>query len=269
MIKLFLVGLTFIFILASCNNNSTTQKGETQVVDSVKKEVEDMKKEVNKFPDSIPLKVQFIDALDSMKQYKEAIAQIDCLIIKDRFNNNLWLRKGQILREKGDTLQAIDALNHSAAIYPSPDILLELANLYAEKKNPKVLEICENIKKMSLGQTTDSYASFFQGVYYARTKQRDKAQQYFDLAIGDNYTFPDAYLEKGYLYYDNKQYKQALAIFQKLNDINNANANGYYWQAKCFEVMKNKEEALTNYQKAYGLDKSMTEAKAAMDRLGK
>ena len=268
MARFYLIGLITIIFLSSCNNNSSEKKAEIQV-DSTLKAVADMKKIVNQFPDSVPLKVQFIDALDSMKQYKEAIAQIDCLIIKDRFNNNLWLRKGQILREKGDTLQAIDALNHSAAIYPSPDILLELANLFAEKKNPKALEICENIKKMSLGQTTDSYASFFEGVYYARIHQRDKAQQFFDLAISDNYTFPDAYLEKGYLYFDNKQYKEALVIFQKLSDINNANANAYYWQAKCFEAMNNKEDALTSYQKAYGLDKSIIEAKAAMDRLSR
>ncbi len=254
------------FFLFSCKNDTNSIK---KSVDSGLHKVNEMQQVITKFPDSLPLKVQLIDILDSMKQFDEAVKNIDCLIIKDRFNNNLWLRKGQILREKGDTIKAIDAFNHSVSIYPAPEVLLELANLYAEKKDARVLIICENLKKMGLGQTNDSYASFFEGVYYARTHQRDKAQQYFDMAINDNYTFPDAYLEKGYLFFDSKQYSEALKIFTKLSVISTANANAYYWIAKCQETLNNKEEALINYQKAYGLDKSIVEAKSAMERLSK
>ena len=260
--------IIILFLAASCKNNQDTVNNNNKT-DSTVHIINGMKDAINKYPDSLPLKAQLIDLLDSMKKYDDAIMHIDCLINKDRFNNNLWLRKGQLLREKGDTIKAIDAFNHSVSIYPSPDVLLELANLYAEKKNPKTLEICENLKKMALGQTNDSYASFFQGVYYARTHNKEKALQYFDLAINDNYTFADPYLEKGYLYFDAKQYKEALLIFTKLSIINNTNANAYYWIAKTEEGMNNKEEALINYQKAYGLDKSIVEAKAAMDRLSK
>lgn len=263
----FYVVLMLICFISSCKNDTTADKKIADKIDSGLHIINNIKQDIGKYPDSLPLKVQLIDMLDSMKHYDDAIAHIDCLIIKDRFNNNLWLRKGQLLREKGDTIKAIDAFNHSISIYPSPDVLLELANLYAEKKNPKVLEICDNLKKMGLGQTNDSYASFFQGIYFARIHNILKAQQYFDLAINDNYTFADPYLEKGYLFYDAKQYDEALKIFQKLSVINNTNANAYYWIAKTEEALKNKEEALINYQKAYGLDKTNVEAKASMERL--
>jgi len=255
--------------LFSCKNGAESNKDSKNKPDSGQHMVNEMTHVITQYPDSMPLKVQLIDLLDSMKKYDDAVKNIDCLIIKDRFNNNLWLRKGQILREKGDTVKAIDAFNHSVSIYPSPDVLLELANLYAEKRDPKALAICDNLKKMGLGQTNDSYASFFQGVYFARTHQREKAQQYFDMAINDNYTFPDAYLEKGFLFYEINKYDDALKIFTKLSMISNANANAYYWIAKCEEAKNNKEEALINYQKAYGLDKSIIEAKAAMIRLSK
>ena len=267
--KSFSILLLVSFLLFSCKNDSKNNRNNDAKVDSSLHIVNQIEQTIAKFPDSLPLKVQLIDLLDSIKHYDDAVRNIDCLIIKDRFNNNLWLRKGQILREKGDTIKAIDAFNHSVSIYPSPDVLLELANLYAEKRDPKALVICENLKKMGLGQTNDSYASFFQGVFYARTHQREKAQQYFDMAINDNYTFPDAYLEKGYLFYEIKKYDDALKIFTKLSVISNANANAYYWIAKCEEAKNNNEEALINYQKAYGLDKSIAEAKAAMDRLSK
>ncbi len=261
--------LIIVLIASSCKNDSTVDKKDAEKKDAGAHIVNGLKQNIVQYPDSLPLKVQLIDMLDSLKNYDEAINHLDCLILKDEFNNNLWLRKGQILREKGDTIKAIDAFNHSVSIYPSPDVLLELANLYAEKRDPRALTICENLKKMGLGQTNDSYASFFQGVYYARSHQRDKAQQYFNMAINDNYTFPDAYLEKGYLFFENKQYKEALKIFTKLSMISNANANAYYWIAKSNEALNNKEEALLNYQKAYGLDKSIVEAKASMERLSK
>jgi TolA-binding protein len=40
-------------------------------------------------------------------------------------------------------------------------------------------------------------------------------------------------------------------------------ADAYYWLGKCQEVTGKKEEPGFNYQRAYGLDKSLTEAKEA------
>ena len=265
----FCFGLMAICFISSCKNDTGSKDKNIDTIDSGLHIVDNIKQTINKYPDSLSLKVHLIDMLDSLKHYDDAIVHIDCLIIKDRFNSNLWLRKGQLLREKGDTIKAIDAFNHSISVYPSPDVLLELANLYAEKKNPRVLVICDNLKKMGLGQTNDSYASFFQGVYYSRTHNMLKAQQLFDQAINDNYTFADPYLEKGYLFYDAKQYDEALKIFQKLSVINNTNANAYYWIAKTEEAKNNIAEALISYQKAYGLDKTMLEAKTSMERLSK
>jgi len=44
-------------------------------------------------------------------------------------------------------------------------------------------------------------------------------------------------------------------------------ADAYYWLGKCQEAMGKKEDARLSYQRAYGLDKSLTEAKEAADRL--
>ena len=49
--------------------------------------------------------------------------------------------------------------------------------------------------------------------------------------------------------------------------VNNTYADAYYWQAKCFEALHKKEEAIKNYQTALALDKELKEAKVALQRL--
>ena len=77
----------------------------------------------------------------------------------------------------------------------------------------------------------------------------------------------EAYLEKGFIYYDAKQYAAALKIFKMAANINNTYADAYYWMAKTQEALQQKDEALKNYQAALLLDKSLKEARDGMNRL--
>ncbi|MDP9230026.1 MAG: tetratricopeptide repeat protein, partial [Bacteroidota bacterium] len=87
------------------------------------------------------------------------------------------------------------------------------------------------------------------------------------LAIQHDYNFLDAHLDKGTIFYDEKKYNEALKTFQLVATISPTNADAYFWMAKCQEALNQKEEAKLNYQRAYGLDKSLTEAKEAADKL--
>ncbi len=44
-------------------------------------------------------------------------------------------------------------------------------------------------------------------------------------------------------------------------------ADSYYWMGKCQEAMGQKEEAKLNYMRAYGLDKSFTDARESAEKL--
>jgi tetratricopeptide (TPR) repeat protein len=77
----------------------------------------------------------------------------------------------------------------------------------------------------------------------------------------------EAYMEKGFIYFEARNYQSALQVFEKAITVNKTYADAYYWKAKCQEAMGNKTEALTNYQRSLGLDKNLKEARAAIDRL--
>jgi len=89
----------------------------------------------------------------------------------------------------------------------------------------------------------------------------------FNDAIQHDYYFLNAYIEKGKVLFDEKKYTDAMKVFQLANTISATFPDAYYWMGKCQEAVGQKDEAKLNYQRAYGLDKTFTEAKEAADRI--
>jgi tetratricopeptide (TPR) repeat protein len=244
-----------VLVFVGCNNpskNNTSNNLETQA---------------NSFPDSLPLQYAYINQLDSSNNTNKAIEQINKLLVKDNGNADLWFKKAQLHEKTTDTVLAIEAYSKAATIYPAPQILLALANLYAETKNPLVTNICNQINSLQLGREYDGYTNFFKGVYAARTGNFSTAINLFNQSIALNYTLMDAYMEKGYLLYDLKKYAEAIETFSLATTVNNTYADGFYWQAKCYEMLGKKQAAINNYQAAYQLNNSIVEAQQALQRL--
>ncbi len=256
--------LTVIFVVQSCKEDE--KKSVPQLSDN-KTVIADWTEKLNTHKDSFQLKKQFVAVLDSLKMYDKAIEQVDSLILKDKLNSELWLTKAQLHENNKDTAEAIRSYEKSIQIYPSVESQLYLANLFAESRNPKVFALCKNVSNMGLGRETDANCNFIAGVYFARTGNNSKAIELFDKAINDNYTLMEAYMEKGFIYFESKNYNKAIQIFETAIKLNNQYADAYYWKAKSDEAMSNKTEALLNYKRALGLDKQMNAAKVAIERI--
>ena len=248
-------------ITMACNNKKQEPDKEREAY------INALQQQVQQNPDSIGLTIQLADALKDNGDYKKAIGEVEKLIAKDSLNYGLWYKKAQIQEAGGDTTAAFTSYHRAERIYPSADVLLALANLYAETKNTKALQYCTRIAELRMGREYDSYAAFFAGVYYARTGDTKQALSLFDKAINDNYSLMDIYIEKGALLYDIKQYPEALKVFNTAVTINNTYALGYYWKAKCEEALGQKAAAATNYEKALSLDKDLTEAQQGLKRV--
>ena len=212
--------------------------------------------------------MRLINSLDSLKMYKEAIAHTDSLIKRDSANNGLWYTKALLHESNKDTTAAIESYRVALSIYPSVDAQLNYANLLAETKNKEALLVCRNIQKLRLGRETDAFSNFIAGVYFSRVGDTKQALILFDKAINDNYTLMEAYMEKGFIHYDSRNYTEALKVFETAITVNKTYADAYYWQAKCYEATGNKTEALLNYKRSLGLDKQLKEARQAIERLG-
>jgi tetratricopeptide (TPR) repeat protein len=259
------ITILFLFILTACTNNN--DKPPKNMQHSLSPYLTDLYKQSNTFPDSIGLRITLINALDSSGMYKEAIQEMNYLIKKDSLNFGYWNTKAHLEENAKDTLQAIVSYKRALRVYPAPDAMLSLANLFAERKNDTALLLCNEVQNINPDKKYTADCKFISGIYFARIGNTQQALTLFDECINSRHTYIVAYLEKGFIYYDLKQYSDALKIFQLAATVSNAYADAYYWQAKCYESLNNKAEAINNYQKAISLDKNLKEAEAALQHL--
>ncbi|MEP6466129.1 MAG: tetratricopeptide repeat protein [Parafilimonas sp.] len=256
------------FFLFSCNNNENAINKKDSAKNAMMPLVNSMQKRLQQFPDSTGLRLQYAFALDSVKMYKEALVQMDRLVANDTSNYGLLYTQGQIAEDAGDTTLALKSYSHAAALYESPDVLLALANLYAEMKNDRAILLCSRVKALGLGRDKDADCAFITGVYYARLHKGDDAIKYFNECIRNNYTYMDAYIEKGLVYFDEQQYQKALDVFQFASTVNNLYADAYYYMARCYEMMNKKDSAVLRFKQSLQLDPTMDEASVHLKQLG-
>lgn len=256
MAKYYIPGIvtTITVLFFSCNGNadkSSNASGKTA-------ELLVLEKQVAARPDSVGLRYQLMNELLKNNLYAEAIAQNDTLLKEDSANAVFWYRRGAIQLNKGDTALAITSLQ--TAVQKEPmfmEPLLDIASVYAAQSDSQVISVTNKVIQITPDPKLRSEAKFIQGLYYSNINDKEKALASFDECIKNDYTFLDAYVEKGLLLYDSKDYKAALAVFEQSIQVSNTFAEGYYNAGRCEEALGNKEEAKLYYEKARGLDKSL------------
>jgi tetratricopeptide (TPR) repeat protein len=255
-----------LLLLMACNNQSKDQK-QTKKATILPDEIARLDKLAKQFPDSVGLHMRLVNALDSLGDYSSALVELNTLIKNDSSNFGLWFKKAQLSEQLKDTTTAIKAYSHAANIYSSPDALLSLANLLAETKNKKSLELCQKVSDLRMGRTYQSHCDFIAGVFYSRSGNSSRAIQLFSSCISNNYTYMEAYMEIGFIYFDKKQFSDALKTFQTAVTVKNNYPDGYYWLGKTYEANKNPNAAIENYEKALSLDPKLVEADQAINRV--
>ncbi len=254
-----------VFLLAECGN-STEQKASTSQ-SKYPPEIAQLIQQSEADSTNIALKEQLINSLDSAQFYTEALIQLDKLIKHDSLNQLLWSQKGGILEKTQDTTAAIKCYLNSIKIYPTPVAIFSLAMLFAETKNPTFEIVAENIENVYNNQETRPHLYFLKGVYHARKGNTNSAQKYFDTCIQLNYHYLEAYMEKGFIFFDQHKIQPARTIFETIIKIDPMYADGYYWLGKCVEQQLYKDTAIEYYQKAFTLDPKLTAAQKAIERL--
>lgn len=222
---------------------------------------------LKKNPKSIFLKLDLARAYSDLHQTEKALTVCNDIIEQAPGQIDALMMKSDLLEEKKDATGSLAALETAYSLAPfDKELNFNLAYKYAETKNPKVLSLCDSlIKKEAANSHPEPY--YFKGVYYSNTKNEQKAIENFDLAIQQDYNFHNAYLEKGKVYYNEKKIKEALQVFNLLSTITPSLSDAYYWIAKCQQSLGQNKEAKENYQRAYGLDKTFTEAKDSADKI--
>lgn len=259
----------FSLILLACNNEGTV--GNNTLTDSINssKQLSELEKKLEKEPQSDSLRESLVQEMVLNNQFDKALLQIDLLLKKNPDNPAYLFMKADALEKKGDTSNAIIFYRQSVIKAGTfTEAQLRLAALYAETKNEAALALCDELLKDPTALRMRSDILFVKAAYYSKTKDSKNALKTYNQLIHEDYTYLDAYIEKGLVYYDMGNFAEAHKSFEKSTSISNKFADGYFWMAKAEEKLNNTREAIDNYKRSLALDQSITEAKDALKRLG-
>jgi tetratricopeptide (TPR) repeat protein len=217
------------------------------------------------FPNSIPLQLNLAEAYSKDHKNADAIAVCDKILAHDPAQLDALQLKSGVQDVDSNTLGSIKTLEQAYHYYPAnEEVCFGLAFKYAQAKNPATIRLCDSIIHVMKEKKAEPF--YFKGLYFANTGNSQQALALFNQAIIQDYGFIDAYMDKGKIYFDAKKYNEAAKVYELLLTISPGYADAYFWLGKSQEALGQKDEAKQNYERAYGLDKGLGEAK---ERAGK
>lgn len=231
----------------SVATNNSLPEGKT--MDSITAEILKARDFQGKGDDAAALRI----AESMIEKYP---GQIDALTIK-----------AEILKEQGRTDEALAIMEKALSLKPNDkETAYNLAYEYADAKNQKALALTDTLIKYDKSATV-ARAWYSKATYYNNVGNEKEALRYYDSSIIADYNLLDTYLDKGQLQFKQKNYEAALKTFATGQKLGPGEANFYFWVGRTQEAMGDKQNAKANYERAYVLDKSMTDAKEAAEKL--
>jgi tetratricopeptide (TPR) repeat protein len=225
---------------------------------------------VQRFPENQLVQRNLLMSYFDQGDYKNALTVNDHALGYDSTSSGNWYNRARIKDALGDSTNAIHCLEKAYALdSDNATIAYDLANRYADAGNPAALSLSDHIIAAEPTNQKKPDPLTIKGIYYENTGDKVKALACFDEAIATDYTFLEAYLEKGILLYKQKNYPEALKVFELSTNIDNTFADGYFWIGRCQEKLRQTDEARLSYERAIAFDKHFTEAREALAKLSK
>ena len=256
--------LLFAFtIILSCGNPTGANKMESPAKDSA----ENSMSIDATLSDSARLLV--IEKLMLENNFDLAITHINHLL-KENPVNPAWLFiKADALEKKHDTATALQCYLKADSIAGKfLQARMAILNIYAETLNPLTISYSTNLLQDPASEKIQSDILMMQAIYLTKSGKINQAEAIYSKIIKEDYTFLQAYIEKGLLYYDQQQYQKALDIFELSTEVKNDFAEGYFWMGKTYNKLHQKEAAILHFKKSLALDPSIQEAREELKTLG-
>lgn len=150
----------------------------------------------------------------------------------------------------GDTVAAMTEMALYLDQNPADlETRLEYTWLLADRNDPLAMDLADEMIRLG-NPEVQVQSRFVKGIYLGNVGRSQEAIAQFDTVISQQYTFVDAYIEKGILQFDAKAYKAALATFQQALKVNSTLPELYYWIGACNRALGNIREA-DEWEKRY------------------
>jgi len=261
--------LITLFLIISCNSPTGFHQKEPNSLQNLLSKIRDS---IKKYPNDPGPKFNLVSVLQDGGLYKEALLALDSVNIfkgdsaKPKLYFDYLFKRAELLELNGDTTEAIKTFELFVIPGELTQAGLQLTKLYAETKNPKAISFSNAMMKNDK-TGKDPNPDYLKGIYYYNIEDYKNALAQFDSCMLKDYTFLEAYLKKGNIFFNQNKFTQAIKVYDLMLSISHANAEAFLGKAKCQEALGQMQEAKLNYQRANGLDKSLIEAKKAAERI--
>lgn len=202
---------------------------------------------VKKFPTNTDGLLKLAELYYFVKQYDNAFEKINQAL---KINENLakaYYLKGSIYKEVGDTAKAISSLETALEQdNKNYNAFLDLGIIYAARKNGIALEYYNNALSINPTSTEALYAK-------ARLLQDinkgDEALVIYEQILKSDSVHIYSIFNIGAIQLDaKKDAKKALEYFTKAININPKYAEAYFARGACYQVLKDKNNAIADYK---------------------
>lgn len=127
------------------------------------------------------------------------------------------------------------------------------------------------LQKDSLHPAGRLNLSYYYYKEYKKSNKPELGKKYITLALENatralkkNARFADAYYQRGYLFFELRQYNKAIDDFENVVRLNPKNAKAYFMLGAIYEAFDSYAEAREFYQKCLTLDPTLKEAQTAL-----
>jgi tetratricopeptide (TPR) repeat protein len=280
----------------SCTHGNVKGRFISEKDTSFSQDIRDISAKINKNPDKANLYYLRGNAFFYQDKFKDASTDFETAVQLDSLNATYHFRLGESLL-KQDTAESKLARTHLlTAVRLAPelwDAKLQLAKLYVARQEYPLAEsllkemvpvadmadkalLLMGIVQKEKKDTTLSLVSFDKAlqinpknydaamqIALIKSAQNDKNQlQYFDRVLAINEYSDEAWYGKGLCYYRQKEYKNALACFDKTTAINPLHKMSRYNSALIFSIFEDWGRAEEWCNKALDLDPKFANALA-------
>ncbi len=219
------------------------------VINQTKITITSLRKAVLLEPENTSVLLKLGELFYIVQKYDSAIFYVNRSLNLEPVNARANFQKGMILKEAGDTANAIlafqTAVDQDQKYY---DAFIQLGRLHATQKNRIAIGYYDNA--LSLDPRSVE-ALYLRGVFLQTLNEYDKAlENYTKLLLIDS-THVYTWYNLGYVEFTrNKDYKKAQKLFDKSFQLDPQYADAVYMRGICSEKLKDNQSAARDFNAA-------------------
>lgn len=227
--------------------------------------LEVMEKTAKLFHDRIPTLLKLSEFQLILKRYPEAMSTLGQIQSLNAQNPDAYFMKGMVLKENGDTTQAISMFQLATKENPKLiDAWINLGQLLEAQHNPDAIRYLDAGLSVSPGHPLISHTK---AQYLARNNRIEEAKAVYRQMIESEPYTSEPYFDLGLLYLDQDSLIKASTHFDLSIKINPMVARAYFYRGLAKELRGEIDGARLDYGQTLQIDPNDADADEALKRI--